>query len=162
MSRVRHLQEICRTLHNRGKCRPVRHISPIGDWTREIHNSSPNWSGRQRQADFATADFAHGGFLERWKTLICNKLGRKMTWEVTVSVVGSRSCALHEVKDLCWQGELGWLSASQAFPPHWPMRARCPRSLKQAHPVCPPTAFQNVYKDQTNAQGYASHRAIED
>jgi hypothetical protein len=56
------------------------------------------------------SSFANGGLLERWKTLICNKLGRKMTLEVTVSVVGSRFCALHEVKDLCWQGELGRLA----------------------------------------------------
>ena len=32
--------------------------------------------------------------------------------------------------------------ASHPFPPHWPMRARCPRSLTQAHPACPPAALQ--------------------
>jgi hypothetical protein len=58
----------------------------------------------------------------------------------------------------CERDAKGWPSASQTFPPHWPMRARCPRSLKQAHPVCPPTALQDVYKDHGNALGPRSVR----
>jgi hypothetical protein len=53
ITHLRHLQAICRTLDNRGKCRPVRHIFPISAWTRQFHEFSPNQSGRQRQADFA-------------------------------------------------------------------------------------------------------------
>jgi hypothetical protein len=70
----------------------------------------------------------------------------RMSFSRTPKCVSRREGILPSSQCECQWGAKGWPPATQTFPPHWPRRARCPPPLKQAHPVCPPAAPQNVYQ----------------